>query len=117
MQSLSLISRIEEYDKNKSEHIFKIIGLSLKQIDQELANIMEVNVSSRMCVWATEPGKASEKCGLRVGDIIIEINDIDIISRIDVEEALNSQTPDTPIRFLLRRFDSIQSLAYMAVWY
>jgi len=105
------------YDTGKAVVILNRIGLSIKEIDLELATKLDLQGPGGICIVSTDLGKAAAKGGLRDKDIIIEINDTSIISLRDVEKALFSQTADRPVRFLVRRFDTNRSLAYMAIWF
>lgn len=105
------------YDKGKAVKILNKIGLRIKEIDLELASMLDVQGPGGIYVVSTDLGKAAAKGGLRDKDIIIEINDTNIISMRDIEKALFSQTTDKPVRFLVRRFETNRSLAYMAIWF
>jgi S1-C subfamily serine protease len=105
------------YDKGKALKILNRIGLRIKEIDLELASVLDLQGLGGIYVVSMDLGKAAAKAGLRGKDIIIEINNTNIISMRDVEKALFSQTTDKPVQFLVRRFDAIHSLAYMAIWF
>lgn len=106
-----------EYYRGKAVNILNRIGLMIKEIDLEVACLLGLQKPGGIYVVNTDQGKAATKGGLKENDIILEINDTNIISLLDIEKSLHSQIPSLPIRFLVRRYNSSRSLAYMAVWY
>jgi S1-C subfamily serine protease len=106
-----------EYYSGKAVKILNRIGLMIKEIDLELASLLGLQKPGGIYIVSTDREKAAAKGGLKENDIILEINDTIIISLLDIEKSLHSQIPVLPIRFLVRRYDSSRSLAYMAVWY
>ena len=52
-----------------------LLGVSIQTIDREVAGLLETSVDSGALISLIEPGSAAEKAGLRVDDIIVEVND------------------------------------------
>ncbi|MGI9273057.1 MAG: Do family serine endopeptidase [Woeseiaceae bacterium] len=51
-----------------------LLGVSIQTIDTEVAKVLEINVASGALISMVEPGSAAEEAGLRVDDIIVEVN-------------------------------------------
>jgi S1-C subfamily serine protease len=103
----------DNYARKAVVQLLDQIGLKLSLVGQETT----LQLIGSIYVAKVDPAKAASKCGIREKDVILEINDHEVGSWIDVEKVLYLQTPAKPIRFLMRRYDSVRSLAYMAVWY
>jgi S1-C subfamily serine protease len=54
--------------------IGKNYGLSIQEITPELARYMSLKSAEGVMVSAVRPGSQADKDGIRVGDILIEIN-------------------------------------------
>ncbi len=52
-----------------------LLGVSIQTIDSEVAKALEISVDSGALISLIEPGSAAEDAGLRVDDIIVEVND------------------------------------------
>ena len=52
-----------------------LLGVSIQTIDSEVAKVLEIDVDSGALISMIEPGSAAEEAGLRVDDIIVEVND------------------------------------------
>ena len=52
-----------------------LLGVSIQTIDREVARALETSVDSGALISLIEPGSAAEDAGLRVDDIIVEVND------------------------------------------
>ncbi|MBT8101141.1 MAG: DegQ family serine endoprotease, partial [Gammaproteobacteria bacterium] len=52
-----------------------LLGVSIQTIDPEIAKAIDSTVDSGALIALVEPGSAAESAGLRVDDIIIEVND------------------------------------------
>ncbi len=52
-----------------------LLGVSIQTIDAEVAKALDATVDSGALIALVEPGSAAEKAGLKVDDIIIEVND------------------------------------------
>ena len=51
-----------------------LLGVSIQTIDSEVAKALEISVDSGALISLIEPGSAAEDAGLRVDDIIVEVN-------------------------------------------
>jgi len=51
-----------------------LLGVSIQTIDAEVARALEASVDSGALVALVEPGSAAEQAGLKVDDIIVEVN-------------------------------------------
>ena len=52
-----------------------LLGVSIQTIDAEVARALESSVESGALVALVEPGSAAEEAGLKVDDIIVEVDD------------------------------------------
>ena len=52
-----------------------LLGVSIQTIDAEVAKALDATVDSGALIALVEPGSAAEKAGLKVDDIIIEVNE------------------------------------------
>jgi S1-C subfamily serine protease len=100
------------YSREMTNLLLERIGLKLSVIGRESC----LQTSGAVCVLWADPTKAAAKSGLRENDLIEEINDIEIRSWEDLEKSLSKQSTALPVRFLVRRYNSIRNLAYLAVW-
>jgi S1-C subfamily serine protease len=56
-------------------------------------------------VAAVEKGSLAEHGGLRMGDVVLEINEQPVVSREAAREALAEASPERPLRLVIRRDD------------
>ncbi len=52
-----------------------LLGVSIQTIDAEVAKALDVPVDAGALIALVEPGSAAEEAGLRVDDIIVEVNE------------------------------------------
>jgi S1-C subfamily serine protease len=56
-------------------------------------------------VAAVEKGSLAERGGLRMGDVVLQINEQPVVSREAAREALAEASPERPLRLVIRRDD------------
>ena len=65
-----------------------LLGVSIQTIDSEVARALESTVDSGALIALVEPGSAAEEAGLRVDDIIVEINGEKISGAAELRNAI-----------------------------
>lgn len=65
-----------------------LLGVSIQTIDSEVARALEIDVDSGALISMVEPGSAAEEAGLRVDDIIVEVNKEKITGAAELRNAI-----------------------------
>ena len=65
-----------------------LLGVSIQTIDAEVARALEATVESGALVALVEPGSAAEEAGLKVDDIMIEVNEKKIAGAADLRNTI-----------------------------
>ena len=65
-----------------------LLGVSIQTIDSEVAKALEISVNSGALISMVEAGSAAEEAGLRVDDIIIEVNKAKIKGATELRNAI-----------------------------
>jgi len=76
------------------------MGISVTNMDKELANYLNIEQTEGVLILETEAGSAAQYGGLKPYDLILSINDIPVDSVSEMESVLYSE--DTPDILLLR---------------
>lgn len=80
-------------DKGSVERGF--LGISIHDIDSDIAKKFKLNQESGILVSEVGPGTPAQKAGLRSGDIIIKFNDLDMSSAANLRNHIASCAPDS----------------------
>lgn len=78
----------------------KDMGISVTNMDEELADYLNVQETEGVLILETESGSAAQYGGLKPYDLIVSINDIPVQTIAEMESILYD--PDTPDVLLLR---------------
>ncbi|MCH7821347.1 MAG: DegQ family serine endoprotease [Proteobacteria bacterium] len=65
-----------------------LLGVRIQTIDAAIARVLEASVDSGALIALVDPGSAAEDAGLRVDDIIIEVNDKKISSASELRNTI-----------------------------
>jgi len=65
-----------------------LLGVSIQTIDSEVAKALEIDVDSGALISMVEPGSAAEEAGLKVDDIIVEVNKEKISGAAELRNAI-----------------------------
>jgi S1-C subfamily serine protease len=65
-----------------------LLGVSIQTIDKEVAEALDATVDSGALIASIEPGSAAEEAGLRVDDIITEVNGEKISGAAELRNAI-----------------------------
>jgi len=80
------------------------LGFKFEDISTSLAENYELQVAEGVVVTGVEAGSPARRGGLRVGDVILEVNRSQVESRIQVErEMTRAQNLGKPVVFLVQR--------------
>lgn len=90
------------------------LGLSVRELDKELAARLRMKETAGIVVMDIKPGGLADEAGFARGDLIKEIDGKAISTVADYEKALQAHKAGTPIRFLVRRGDSSLFIAVRA---
>lgn len=89
------------------------IGVSIRDIDQRLAEEKKINVQKGVYVNGLTQGGGAEKAGLKEGDIIFKLNEIPVNTMSELQEQVARHRPGDKIDVHVRRGD--QTLTFATV--
>ena len=92
--------------------LLRKLGMTVREIDEDLAAKLELPETGGIYVVGTEPGGVAEKGGILWADIILEINTTEVHTLSDAANVLLFHKPDMFIQFLLRRNGTLRRLTY-----
>jgi serine protease Do len=82
-----------------------IIGVSISEIDAELAKEKGLDVLSGVYVSDVNDNSAAKEAGIEKGDVIIQINDVPVKSPAELQELVGRYRPGDKISVLVKRKD------------
>ncbi len=82
------------------------IGVTVRDLNAELAAQIGIKESKGVVVVAVKPGGIAEEAGIAVGDVIKEIDGAQINTVADFAKAISAHKKDEITRLLLRRGDT-----------
>ena len=96
--------RVEEAVAENSEVSTKKgkLGLELSNLTADVAERLGVKGTNGVVITSVQPGSLAAKAGLRVGDVLLQINRKLVKSVADVESALKDQDPDGSTLLLVK---------------
>jgi serine protease Do/serine protease DegQ len=65
-----------------------LLGVSIANVDAEVAKALDASVTSGALITRVEPGSAAEDAGLRVDDIIVKVNDKNIAGAAELRNTI-----------------------------
>ncbi len=69
-----------------------LLGVNIQTIDPEVAEALDISVERGALITGISPGSAAERAGLRVDDIIVEVNEEKIESASELANAIGLMT-------------------------
>ena len=82
------------------------LGMSVASLTPELAAKMEINETKGVVVTEVKPGGLAEESGIASGDVVKEIDGVEIGTVADFEKAVSAYRKGSVARLLLQRGDS-----------
>jgi serine protease Do len=87
------------------------LGLTMQQINPEIAERLGLSRTRGVVITSVEPGSKGDQAGLEPGDIIREINRKPIRDLSDYRKAMEGSARDKTVLFLIQRQDNTIFLA------
>jgi hypothetical protein len=79
------------------------IGVNTRDVQRDLAKPIGMATPSGVEINACEPGGPAERSGLLPGDVILQMNGVQIVSAADLKERVSYEPPGQTIRFTVWR--------------
>jgi serine protease Do len=89
-------------------------GLALRELRPEERAQMGLKEGEGVLVGGVQPESPAADAGVRVGDVILEVNKSSVSSVAEVKKEISKATGDTPLLLLLRRADGNNRFATLA---
>jgi len=80
-----------------------ILGISIKEIDSELAKKLEMDEIKGVYIEGVREDGAAAEAGVKVGDIIIAINGVPVNSSAEIQEQVSRYRPNQKVELSLLR--------------
>jgi serine protease Do len=92
--------------EGKSAVVKEKLGMKVSPLTSELAAKLGIKETSGVVVVEVKPGSAADEAGIAAGDIVKEVDGVEIGTVADFEKALSSYKKGSIVRLLLQRGDS-----------
>ncbi len=79
------------------------LGISISKLTPEIARRLNLQEAGKVVVVDVDPGSKGAEAGIRIGDIIIEINHMTIKSVKDYKKAIEKVKKDESIQMFIKR--------------
>jgi S1-C subfamily serine protease len=86
------------------------LGVQVASVTRELAQANQLGVEASAAVLAAEAGQPAAQAGLRTGDVITKVGDVEIATSGDLTHALFRYQPGTSVPVEVVRDGQRQSL-------
>jgi S1-C subfamily serine protease len=87
-----------------------VLGVSIQEITQELANKEGLSELKGVMVQDVTEGGAALKAGIKKGDVILKVNDIEINSVSNLQEAVGKFRPGDKLNITINRKGDIKEI-------
>ncbi|MBI2760762.1 MAG: trypsin-like peptidase domain-containing protein [Chloroflexi bacterium] len=74
------------------------LGVTVSPVDANRAQALQIPVNEGARLESVERGGAAEKAGLRAGDVLVKVGDVEIKNVGDLTRALTQYTPGQPVK-------------------
>ena len=101
-----VVSDLKEYGKVQRA----MIGIKMQELTPALAKEYKLKEQSGIYVAEVIPGGAAEKAGVKVGDVILQLNGYEAKTFAQLQEQLAQYTPGNTVQMTLSR-DGIEKVA------
>jgi serine protease Do len=96
-----MMSRAMQEEGGETEK--STLGMAVQELTPNLARNFQIKDTSGVIVVQVEQGSPAAEAGVRVGDIIVEINGIPIPNLKDYQANISQAKPGSALRFLVKR--------------
>ncbi len=93
----NIVKKVVEDIKKYGEVQRAFMGVSIQEIDAEFAQRMDIKEVRGIWIAGVEEGGAAEKSGVRQGDIILDIDNIDVNTYPELQEQISRHNPGDKI--------------------
>jgi serine protease Do len=101
-----IIEKLKEKNEEEATKVLDTLGLSVSELNSELAAKMGIGEAKGVIVTGVKPGSSAAEAGIAGGDIVREIDGTKISTLEDYEKAIALRKKGGVLMFLLRRGDS-----------
>lgn len=102
----NIMQQIVEYGSVKRG----ILGLYVQGLTPKLAEAMDLKKESGVVITTISPGSAAEKAGLKVGDVITQVNDQPVADPFQLRNVVGLIRPGNPVKFVVLRSGKLLTL-------
>ncbi len=104
----NLVSKVI-YDLKKYGVVQRgFLGISIRDVDSKLVQEKELKVNRGVYVETANENGAAEKAGIKTGDVIVEIDGINVASAAEIQEIIGRRTPGDAVRVKVDRKGSMK---------
>jgi len=82
------------------------LGLTVQEITPEMARILKLTERGGVVITRIKPDSPAEDAGLKVNDVILQVNRLRVQSLKDFTDELARTTKEEPVMFLIKRDDA-----------
>ncbi len=79
------------------------LGVSIQDIDENIAKGMQMSKTEGVLVGTVVEGSPAAKAGIRTGDVILEFNNANVSSSVELRNSIASQSPGSAVKLKVRR--------------
>jgi S1-C subfamily serine protease len=80
-----------------------MLGVSIRELDTELAKKYKVDELKGVIIAGVAQGGAAEEIGLKEGDVILDVNGIEVNSPNQLQEQISKYRPNDRVNILVNR--------------
>ncbi len=100
---VNIVKKILDDIKKYGEVKRAILGLRIQDITSELADKEGIKVYKGVFVPEVVEGSAADKAGIKKGDVILKINDIEVNSSSELQAEVSKYYPGQKVKLLINR--------------
>lgn len=100
---VNIVKKILDDIKKYGEVKRAILGVRIQDITAELADKEGITEMKGVFVPEVVEGSAADKAGIRKGDIILKINDVEVNSSSNLQEQVSKYYPGQKVKLLINR--------------
>ncbi len=81
----------------KGKVVRGFLGVTIQTVDRTLSEAFELKTPGGALVQAVEKGKPGDKAGLKHGDVIVKVDDVNVKTNHDLIDYVSSKVPGTKV--------------------